>query len=84
MDDDNSSESGDDVIPPVNIRDKEPNINSVDYGFIKSGKSTGDGVLHTNNKSFRYYTSGILTTTSRPTSESSSKELNLGCKLNQT
>ena len=55
MDDDNSSESGDDVIPPVNIRDKESNINSVDHGFIKSGKSTGDGVLHTHNKSFRYY-----------------------------
>ena len=32
---DNSSESRDDVIPPVNIRDKEPNINSVDHGFIK-------------------------------------------------
>ena len=36
MEYDNSSESRDDVIPPVNIRDKEPNINSVDHGFIKS------------------------------------------------
>ena len=35
MEYDNSSESRDDVIPPVNIRDKEPNINSVDHGFIK-------------------------------------------------
>ena len=55
MDSDNSSESGDDVIPPVTIKDKEPNISTVPYGFIKSGKSTGDGVLHTHNKSFRYY-----------------------------
>ena len=52
---DESSESGEETIPPVTIRDQEPNIKTVPYGFIKSGKSTGDGILHTHNMSFRFY-----------------------------
>ena len=34
---------------------KEPDISTVNYDFIKTGKSQGLGVLVTHNHSFRYY-----------------------------
>ena len=41
----------------------------------QSANIPGDGIISSKRKQYK---------TSRPTSESSSKELNLGCKLNQT
>ena len=51
-----SSDSCDDeTIRPVTIRDQEPNIKSVHHCFLKTGKSTGDGILATHHMRYRFY-----------------------------
>ena len=40
----------DDTLANVTPYDKEHNPENIQWGFIKTGKATGDGIVHTHNR----------------------------------
>ena len=55
MDEPDDTIDHDDTIVKVTPYDKEPNPEKIQWGFIKTGKATGDGIVHTHNRNFKYH-----------------------------
>ena len=49
------SDPDESIATEVKPNDKEPNPENVTWGFLNTGKATGDGILWTHNKNFKYH-----------------------------